>query len=296
MNEACFVAEVSSNHHTDLRRCLRFVDVAAELGCSGVKFQQFRIERLFAPEALRHDPRLLERRAWELPEDFNAPIARHACERGVDFASTPFYLEAVELLEPWVAFFKVASYQILWHELLRELAHTEKHVVLATGMATLDETRAAVELLFEEGCPRLTLLHCVSSYPTPMRQANLAAIGTLREAFGTEVGWSDHSVSTEVVRRAVRVHGASLVELHLDIEGEGDEYRGGHCWLPHQVRELFRALESEEPMELQHAADGSGEKKPRSCEREERLWRSDPSDGLRPLLEVRRTLSRRAAV
>lgn len=293
-----FVAEVSSNHHTDLGRCLRFVETAADLGCAAVKFQQFRIEELFAPEALRHDPRLLERRAWELPESFNQRLAGRARERGIAFASTPFYRAAVETLAPLVDFFKVASYQLLWRDLLRDVAATGKPVVLATGMATLDEVRDAVDVLEDAGCADLTLLHCVSSYPTPVGQANLRAIETLRDEFALPVGWSDHSASAEVVLRAVQRFGAELVELHLDLDGEGEEYRGGHCWLPGQVGAVLSALEDErgKPTSLAfHEADGDGRKVPQPSELDERLWRTDPADGLRPLASVRDGLSRRKA-
>jgi len=293
MSSTRIVAEVSSNHHTELERCLRFVAAAAELGCAAVKFQQFKIEELFAPEALRHAPRLLERRAWELPEAYNAPLAAHARELGVAFASTPFYLRAVEVLEPHVDFFKIASYQVLWHGLLREVARTGRPVVLATGMATLDEVRAAVATLREGGCPDLTLLHCVSSYPTPVHQANLAAIETLRSALELPVGWSDHTVSADVVRRAVTRFGADPIELHLDLEGEGAEYRGGHCWLPEQVAALRLELAAAPPGgPLHHPADGDGRKEPQPCELHERGWRTDPSDGLRPLLAERARLLR----
>jgi len=208
-----FVAEVCSNHFTadtvrgsaeHLARALLFVDRAAELGCAAVKFQQFEIQRLFAPEALHAHPELLARQRWELPREFNAALAARAREKGIAFASTPFYLDAVEELAPHVSFFKIASYQLLWNELLSAVARTQKPVVLATGMGTLEEVRAAVALLRREGCTDLTLLHCVSAYPTPASEANLAAIETLRKTFGVPAGWSDHTHDPEVLERAVR--------------------------------------------------------------------------------------------
>lgn len=289
---ARLIAEVSSNHHADLGRCLAFVDAAADAGCAGVKFQQFEIERLFAPEALRYDPRILARKAWELPGSFNADLATRARERGIAFSSTPFHLSAVALLEPHVASFKVASYQVLWLDLLREVGRTGKPVALATGMADMDEVDAAVEALRGAGCGELTLLHCVSTYPTPPAEANLAAIGALRERFGDPVGWSDHTVDAGVVRRAVRHHGAAMVEFHFDLDGEGQEFGGGHCWLPADVARLRAALASPGPEPATHPADGDGVKRPRPGEAHERRWRTDPSDGLRPLLEVRAELRR----
>lgn len=292
-----FVAEVCSNHQGDLGRALAFVDAAADVGCAAVKFQQFRVRELFAPEALRAHPQLLERVAWELPESFNAQLAARARARGIQYASTPFYRAAVDLLAPHVHFFKLASYQLLWSEMLAAVARTGKPVVLATGMATLAEVRAGVECLRQSGCKDLTLLHCVSAYPTSASEANLAAIETLRKTFNLPSGWSDHTRDPEVLERAVRRFGAAMVEFHLDLDGRGGEYAAGHCWLPGAIAWVIKNLERAVPAELRrsHPSDGDGKKEPRPSEAEERQWRTDPSDGLRPLLVTRRGLVRQVA-
>src|SRR5712691_10843271 len=108
-----FVAEVSSNHHRDLGRCLQFIETAAAIGCDAVKFQLFRVRELFAPQALHHDPELLAREAWELPVTFLPDLSACCREAGIHFSCTPFYLQAVEELLPFVDFFKVASYELL---------------------------------------------------------------------------------------------------------------------------------------------------------------------------------------
>jgi N-acetylneuraminate synthase len=286
-----FIAEVSSNHARDLARAHEFVRTAAAIGCTGVKFQQFQIDRLFCAEAIRAKPELAERRAWELPEAFNSELAAHAHDLGIQYSSTPFYLDAIDVLVPHVDFFKIASYQILWHELLTETARTKKPVVLATGMATMDEIERAVETLVHAGCEELLLLHCVSSYPTLPEEANLAAVATLHHRLGYPVGWSDHTTKSEVVWRAIRRFGAELIEFHLDLDRKGEEYRFGHCWLPGMVRELL-ACPWEHAGDAAHLPmDGDGTKSPRPCEDIERGWRTDPSDGLRPLRAVRLELA-----
>lgn len=276
-----FIAEVSSNHARDLDRCLEFVDVTARIGCGAVKFQLFKLDELFAPEILARSEKHRARRAWELPVDFLAPIAKRAHDQGIEFCCTPFYLEAVDELFPHVDFYKVASYELLWHPLIAACAKTGKPVVLSTGMATLDEIAAAVKVAREAGCTALTLLHCTSSYPTPPHEANLAAMGTMAREFGCPVGWSDHTVSPAVVSRAIHKWGASEVEFHLDLDGKGAEYAAGHCWLPDQMKTLL------DDLAVSFAADGDGKKEPVPAELPDREWRADPSDGLRPLRGTR---------
>jgi len=284
-----FIAEVSSNHQTDLDRCLAFVDRAAEIGCDGVKFQLFRVRELFAGEILEQSAEHRTRARWELPTRFLAPISQRCRERGLAFACTPFYLRAVAELEPHVDLYKIASYELLWDDLLLACAQTGKPVVLSTGMADLAEVRHAVAILAAAGCRDLTLLHCVSGYPALAADANLDAITTLgrlrHDAPGVhlQTGWSDHTVEPGVIDRAVHRQGAAMIEFHLDLDGRGEEFAAGHCWLPEAMAEVIRRVR------VGFAADGSGSKVPASNELEERSWRADPSDGLRPLRETRAT-------
>jgi N-acetylneuraminate synthase len=282
-----FIAEVSSNHHRDLGRALEFVDRAAEIGCDGVKFQLFRIDELFAPEILRQSERHRARRAWELPESFLPAIAGRCRERGIEFACTPFYLEAVNALAPFVDFLKIASYELLWDDLLVACARTGLPLVLSTGMANEAEVAHAIRTIAEAGAQDLTLLHCVSGYPAPIAEANLGAIDALAalarpdSPLRLRTGWSDHTVSKAVLSRAVHAHPTSMVEFHLDLDGEGDEFETGHCWLPEAIGEAIREIR------LGFEAEGDGHKTPTAIEQTERSWRADPVDGLRPLRPLR---------
>ena len=283
---ACrFVAEVSSNHSQDLGRCLEFIGRAAELGCSAVKFQLFRMDQLFAPEILRHSAEHRQRSAWELPPSFLPDLADKCRASGIKFACTPFDLEAVEQLQPYVDIYKIASYELLWHPLLEACARTGKPLVVSTGMATLDEIRVAVDQIRSAGCKDLTLLHCHSHYPTPVEDCNLAAIETMRQAFGCPVGWSDHSARPEVIYRAAYRWRASMIEFHFDLDGQGEEFGPGHCWLSTEIQEVIASVQSG------FAADGNPQKLPTEREQQERTWRADPRDGLRPLESTRRLLA-----
>jgi len=283
-----FVAEVSSNHHRNMERCFEFIDAAAVIGCGAVKFQLFRIEELFAPEILAKSEEHRQRKRWELPLEFLPHIAKRCTLKNIQFSCTPFHLDAVQALLPYVDFFKIASYELLWHDLLRACAQTEKPVVLSTGMATIDEITDAVNVLTDNGCRDLTLLHCVSGYPAPFDECNLAAIETLRNRFRKQYsaadikfGWSDHSVRPGVIHRAIHRWNAQMIEFHLDLDGAGDEFRTGHCWLPEQIKQIIDTVKDG------LLADGIGEKLPSPSEVSDREWRADPSDGLRPLLKTR---------
>jgi len=276
-----FLAEVSSNHSQDLNRSLEFIDSAADAGCQAVKFQLFKVDQLFAPEILAKSEKHRNRARWELPNDFLPALARHCRSRGVEFSCTPFYLDAVRELEPYVDFYKIASYELLWDDLLAACAKTGKPVILSTGMATIQEVKHAVDVLRSKGCASPTLLHCTSAYPTPYQEANLAAIATLREETRCEVGWSDHTVEPAVIQRAIHHWGAKVIEFHLDLDGTGEEYASGHCWLPHQIGAVISDVRKS------FIADGNGLKEPVPSELPDRMWRADPTDGLRPLKEIR---------
>ena len=280
-----FIAEVSSNHSRNLERAIEFINVAADIGCESVKFQLFKIDSLFSPEILRHRKDIAQRKKWELPEEFLEPLSNQCKKRSIKFSCTPFYIEAVDKLLPYVDFYKIASYELLWDELLAACAQTGKPMIVSTGMATIDEIQHAVDVIRNNGCKKLTLLHCTSSYPTPYKEANLSAIQTIRDFTGCEVGWSDHTVNSGVIHRSIHKWGAKVVEFHLDLEGDGEEYDSGHCWLPSQIGSVIKQVRHAE------GADGDGVKEPVPSEISDRLWRTDPSDGLRPFKSIRKTFT-----
>lgn len=277
-----FIAEVSSNHSKDLERSLSFVDAAADSGCNAVKFQLFKIDQLFSREILEKSEDHRKRKEWELPLEFIPILAERCNEKKIQFSCTPFYLDAVGELEPYVDFYKIASYELLWDDLLIACAKTGKEVIISSGMATMDEIHHAVTILKENKCKKITILHCISAYPAPFNEANLSAIKTIREETNCEVGWSDHTVDIGVIHRAVHKWDAKVIEFHLDLEGKGEEFSSGHCWLPEQITTVIDQVRNSE------IADGSGVKEPVPSEIPDRMWRADPSDGLRPFKIIRK--------
>ncbi len=283
-SDPLIIAEISSNHNRDLSRARELISAASAAGANAVKFQLFEVEQLFSLEVLNTSAEHRARKAWELPRDFIPTLAAHAHELGLLFGCTPFDLDASRFLAPYVDFFKIASYELLWDDLIYQCGSTGIPVILSTGMATDDEVAGAVEVLRSSQCTDFALLHCVSSYPAPRKETNLSAIRAMRESFGVPTGWSDHTNDSSVVLRAINRWGASIIELHFDLDGLGYEASGGHCWLPDDLLDLTQTLKTDALL------DGDGRKKPTAAELSDVVWRADPTDGLRPLTGKRKNL------
>ena len=285
-----FIAEASSNHGQDLvararlrRRRGRAVATRSSSSSSGST-------EMFAPEILAQERQASRARRVGAAGRASRAARRTRCaRREIEFSCTPFYLEAVKELEPYVAFYKIASYELLWHALLEACAATGKPVILSTGMATMPEITAAVATLKRAGAPR---------HHAAALRVGLSGAARRSQSFrhrrdphrrtGVPVGWSDHTRSPAVIERAVHRWGASAVEFHLDLDGKGAEYasrpllaaggnRAGHRAHPRRRARRRQRLQGAVAAELP-----------------DREWRADPSDGLRPLRHVRATWEARA--
>jgi len=259
------IAEAGSNHDRDLDQARRLIDVAAEAGADAVKFQTFRADAIVAETSTRAEylegilppgQTMSELFAQlELPREWHEPLMRHATDRGIDFLSTPFDHEAVDLLDSLgVKAFKVATYE-LWHlPLIRDIASRGKPIICSTGMANLADVQDAVDTVRETGNEQLILLHCVVNYPPPFEDLNLRAIETMRQAFGVPIGWSDHTPGwlAPVVATAL---GAAVIEKHFttDRSRPGPDHR--FALEPDELASMVRAIRDTE------AALGSGIKR-----------------------------------
>ena len=294
MQKIDFIAEVSSNHNRDINRMKEFIYASKEVGCTGVKFQLFKIDELFSPEILAKSETHRKRKEWELPIEYIPELAELSHSLDLSFSCTPFYLEAVDILEPYIDFYKIASYELLWIDLFEKCGNTGKPIVFSTGMATFDEVETTLNCLIATEAKDITVLHCNSAYPTPIKDANLAGIKSLKKMIETmhnqnqieiKVGYSDHTVSPAVIYRATHQYNVDFVEFHLDLDGKGEEYKAGHCWLPDQISEVIANLN------LGLEADGQEIFEPSISELPDRGWRADPADGLRPLLKIRESFN-----
>lgn len=264
------IAEAGVNHNGDVELARQLVDVAAAASADAVKFQTFRADRVasvHAPKAAYQvditdaaETQLEMLRRLELSPEDHREIQSHCDELGVIFLSTPFDEESVDLLDSLgMPAFKVGSGEITNLPFLEYVARKGKPVILSTGMADLVEVEEAVRVIRRVGNEQVVLLHCVSNYPANPADANLRAMQTLAAAFGTPVGYSDHTAGVEVALAAVAL-GAAVIEKHFTIDrGQpGPDQRAS--LEPAELQVLVRGIR------IVEAALGSGRKVPAASE------------------------------
>ena len=270
-----FIAEAGVNHNGDLDLALKLVDVAKAAGADAVKFQTFRSGAISAPEAPMAEyqkardgaatqAEMLKR--LELPDADFARIADHCCTVGIEFMSSPFDIDSARMLAGiGMTKFKLASGEItnapFVKGVARLAAEAKGSVILSTGMSTLDEVAEAVGWIGAEGDPGLTILHCVSNYPAPAKDANLRAMDTLAEAFGRPVGWSDHTLGDAVSLAAV-ARGATVIEKHFTLDKATPGPDHAMSLSPEELTGLIAGVRAVE------ASLGDGIKRPVEAERE----------------------------
>lgn len=252
MGKVEIVAELSCNHGGSLDRALALVDAAADAGADTVKLQHDPPDGGLTldcdqPEFTVHGGPWDGRRMADLyretytPWEWTDAIAARAKERGLRWLSTPGSVEAVAFLEAHgCERYKVGSFDITDHELLAAIAKTRKPAIVSTGCAAPDDLTHVVYTM-----PGVTLLHCVSRYPTPEREASLNAMVWLGRDYRVRVGLSDHSIGWFVPVLAVAA-GASIIEKHLTLGGGGPdaEFSSGPDEFASMVREVRAAEEA----------------------------------------------------
>jgi len=239
-NKTFIIAEAGVNHNGSLEMALQMVDTAVAAGADAVKFQTFKAEKIitdnapkarYQEETMGADESQLEMVSkLELNEVAHVRLYEHCQEKGVQFLSSPFDLESIDLLyNLGLEILKIPSGDLTNLPYLRKIGQLQKQIVLSTGMANLGEIEDALEILERAGTPRdkITVMHCNTEYPTPMSDVNLRAMQTIKAAFpGVRVGYSDHTLGIEVPIAAVAM-GARLIEKHftLDRNMEGPDHK-----------------------------------------------------------------------
>lgn len=228
-NTTYIIAEVGGNHYSNLELVEKMIGAVADAGADAIKFQTFKPENLVTSRAVRpamdfnSQERLIDvyRRIIRLNEDDYKKIINMCRKRGIDFMSTPFDLESVELLDRLgIPAYKIASGDINNYTLLKAAARKGKPIFLSTGASNIEEIESAIKIIEDEGNGQIILLHCVLSYPTKDEDANLLSIPYLMKKFPQYlIGLSDHSIADRslTIPTAAITLGARIVEKHFTI-------------------------------------------------------------------------------
>jgi len=242
------IAELSANHNGSLDRALETIDEAKRCGASAIKLQTYTADTMTIdcdrPEFLiKGGPwdgfKLYNLYKWaETPFEWHKAMFDHAKKIGITVFSTPFDETAVDLLEELGApAYKISSFEITDLPLIEYVARTGKPMIMSTGMATEQEIEEAVKTARNAGCEELVLLHCISSYPAPIEQANVAQLIELGARFGTIPGLSDHTLGTTASVAATAL-GACLIEKHFILSRSDGGPDSGFSLEPEELRRL----------------------------------------------------------
>jgi N,N'-diacetyllegionaminate synthase len=254
MNDTFIIAEAGVNHNGSLELAKKLVDVAVDAGADAVKFQTFKADLLVSRSAqkaeyqkqttAKDESQFEMLKKLELDEQAHRELLRYCGEKQITFLSTPFDHDSIELLNGLgMQIFKIPSGEITNLPYLRHVGSLGKEVILSTGMSDLREVEDALNVLVQAGTDKekITILHATTEYPCPFDEVNLRAMMTIRDAFGVNVGYSDHTQGIEVPIAAVAM-GACVIEKHftLDRTMDGPDHKAS--LEPAEIRAMVQAI------------------------------------------------------
>jgi len=273
MKKVQIIAEAGVNHNGNLDLAKKLVDAAANAGVDYVKFQTFNAKSLVSKSAKRADYQVKNTGSknggqldmlmkLELSKESHFILKDYCREKGVKFLSTGFDLESLQFLYDFgLDVFKVPSGEITNLPYLRKIGGFLKPTIVSTGMANMNEIAGALNVLMEAGQSKesITVLHCNTEYPTPMKDVNLRAMQTINESFGVPIGYSDHTLGIEVPIAAVAM-GAKIIEKHftLNRQMKGPDHKAS--LEPDELKSMVQSIRNIE------VALGNGEKVPSQSE------------------------------
>lgn len=254
----CYIiADVGSNHGGKLEQAKDLVDVAAKAGVDAVKFQSYEGKSLVN----KQHPAYKILNKYSLPKDWHFELNEYCSKKGLEFCSTAFDYERFEWLEEaGVSFHKIASGDITYLPFIEDISKTGKPIILSTGTATLGEVEEAVSTILDAKNEKIILLHCVSHYPTEVKEVNLSVMNTLEQAFKFPSGFSDHTESTMIPALAVAM-GACVIEKHITLDKDLDTPDHFFALKPNELEDMVKNIRIAEDVR------GTGEKQPTEFEK-----------------------------
>lgn len=275
MNHTIIIAEGGVNHNGSIELAKQLVDKAVEAGVDYIKFQTFKASKLVTKTAKKaeyqqkniggsDDNQYMMLKKLELSEEAHNVLIDYCQKKGIKFFSTAFDLESIDYLHSLgLNLWKIPSGEVTNYPFLKHIASYNEKTILSTGMCDMVDVRAAVDALYKNGLSKenLILLHCNTEYPTPFEDVNLKAMDALRNEFGVEVGYSDHTKGIEVPIAAVAL-GATVIEKHftLDRNMEGPDHKAS--LEPEELKAMVSAIRN-----IEKAVGGDGTKHVSESER-----------------------------
>ena len=274
MSKVIIIAEAGVNHNGDIQVAKKLIDVAVDAGVDYVKFQTFKADSLVSKSAKKaeyqsvnindgDDSQYAMLKNLELSHENHVELMAYCVQRNIQFFSTAFDVEGVNYLNDLgLSFFKIPSGEITNYPYLKAVALCGKPVVMSTGMCSEMEIKQALDVLVKFGLKKeaISILHCNTEYPTPLKDVNLKAMLAIQKTFGVQIGYSDHTLGIEVPIAAVAL-GATIIEKHftLDRTLPGPDHVAS--LEPAELKEMVTAIRN-----IELAMSGDGEKKPSESE------------------------------
>ena len=272
MSKTTIIAEAGVNHNGSIESAKKLVEIAAESGADYVKFQTFKAETLVTKTADKaeyqqnvtdnNESQFDMLKKLELDRKTHEELIDYCNAKDIQFLSTAFDHDSIELLaELNIPLFKIPSSEITNLPYLRHIGKMGKPIIMSTGMSTLDEVHNALNILIESGAEKeqITILHCNTEYPTPMKDVNLKAMLTIKDELGVNIGYSDHTLGIEVPIAAVAM-GATVIEKHFTLDRTLPGPDHAASLEPNELKDMVNAIRNIEK------AMGNGIKKPSPSE------------------------------
>lgn len=253
-SEPYIIAEIGANHNGDIVLAKKLIDAAKDCGADAVKFQSWKPGSIEAKEVYdknqsyndgdggkKHFGSLKEMvEKYYLRDEQHIELSNYCKNIGIDFCSTPFSIEEVDLLNKLdVPFFKTASMDINNFALLKHMASFGKPIILSTGMATIGEIERAIKTIEDAGNDKIIILHCISIYPPKYGDINLKNIPMLQRVFDYPVGFSDHSIGTSIPLASIAL-GSCVIEKHFTLDKDLPGWDHQISANPYELREIVK--------------------------------------------------------
>jgi len=252
MNKVYIIAEAGVNHNGDIGLAKKLINKAVEAGVDAVKFQTFISEKVISKYAKKAEYQIENTKnssetqlemVKKLELSFNEfiELKEYCDKKEIEFLSTAFDFESIEFLRKLgMKTWKIPSGEITNLPYLRKISEVADRIVMSTGMSNLEEIEQALKIL-NKAKDKITILHCNTEYPTPMKDVNLKAMNLIKEKFEVEVGYSDHTLGIEVPIAAVAL-GAKVIEKHftLDKTMEGPDHKAS--LEPDELKKMVKCI------------------------------------------------------